>query len=56
MRKILGAIAFFLVLVSCEKQKEIPKAVGVRADGVMELNVMSFNIRYENDKDRGIRA
>ncbi|MBG7607653.1 MAG: endonuclease/exonuclease/phosphatase family protein [Verrucomicrobia bacterium] len=58
MRKIVGAgvVAGLLVLVSCDREKEIPKAVGVRDDGLMELNVMSFNIRYENDKDRGIRA
>lgn len=45
-----------LILVSCERKNEIPKAVGVREDGVMELKVMSFNIRYENDKDKGVRS
>jgi len=49
-------VAGFLSLSSCEREKEVPKAVGVREDGVMELKVMSFNIRYENDKDRGIRS
>lgn len=43
-------------MVSCEREGEVPKAVGVREDGVMELKVMSFNIRYENDNDIGIRA
>lgn len=58
VRNMMGAglIVGLLILVSCDSEREIPKAVGVREDGVMELNVMSFNIRYENDKDRGIRA
>ncbi len=58
VRKMIGAgvVAGLLALVSCKKEKEVPKAVGVREDGVLELNVMSFNIRYENGKDRGMRS
>jgi len=49
-------VACLGALVSCEREKEIPKAAAVREDGVMEIKVMSFNIRYENDNDRGIRS
>ena len=33
-----------------------PKAVAVVADGGMELQLMSFNVRYENREDPGSRA
>ena len=58
MRKVFGIVlvACLGALVSCEREKEIPKAAAVREDGVMEIKVMSFNIRYENENDRGIRS
>ena len=45
-------------LASCRRTQELgpPKAVAVRDDGVLELNIASFNIRYENDGDTGERA
>lgn len=33
-----------------------PKAVAVATDGRLELKLMTFNIRYENDEDAGARA
>lgn len=35
---------------------EPPKAVAVRQDGAVELNLMSFNLRYESADDRDSRA
>lgn len=33
-----------------------PKAVAVREDGVIDLNLISFNLRYQNPGDAGERA
>ena len=44
------------MVVGCERREEVRRAVGVREDGVMEVKVMSFNIRYENAQDEGVRA
>lgn len=43
---------------SCRRERESPppKAVAVRADGVLALSLMSFNIRYENPEDLESRA
>ena len=43
---------------SCQRERESepPKAVAVRADRALELNLMSFNIRYENPEDRESRS
>ncbi len=42
---------------SCRGRKSAPlKATAVRADGALELNLMSFNIRYENPEDLGSRS
>lgn len=43
-------------LVGCERNEEVPRAVAVREDGVMELGLMTFNLRYENRKEAGRRA
>jgi len=44
-------------MTACEEpEDEIPKAVAVSLDGAMELSVMTFNIRYENQRDSGPRA
>ena len=45
-------------LLSCQRNRTValPKAVPVRADGALELRLMSFNVRYENDEDTGSRA
>ncbi len=46
-----------LSLIACKKTRSppIPKAVAVRADGVLELNLMSFNLRYEHAEDSATR-
>ena len=40
-------------LTSCQRSRALgpPKAVAVRDDGAIALNLMSFNIRYENPDD-----
>ncbi|MEY3897014.1 MAG: hypothetical protein RLZZ214_2535 [Verrucomicrobiota bacterium] len=49
-----------LLLVSsgCRRERvvEPPKAVAVRADGAVELRLMSFNVRYETPEDLGGRS
>jgi len=49
-------LAVGLFLVGCERDDEVPKAVAVREDGVMELNLMTFNLRYENRNETGRRS
>ena len=49
-------IAGVVVFGACEKKQEIPRAVAVREDGILEVKAMSFNVRYENGGDRGVRA
>jgi endonuclease/exonuclease/phosphatase family metal-dependent hydrolase len=51
-------LALGLAVVSCrrERHEQSPKAVAVRADGAIALTVMSFNVRYEEPRDRGARA
>jgi endonuclease/exonuclease/phosphatase family metal-dependent hydrolase len=39
-----------------ERVSNPPRAIPVRADKAIVLNVMSFNIRYENDGDAGSRS
>jgi endonuclease/exonuclease/phosphatase family metal-dependent hydrolase len=55
------SIAILLILlcllIGCEKkQKETPKAVAVSLDGSMEIGLMTFNLRYENNQETGKRA
>lgn len=54
-------ICLILLLVGaagCRKNRELgpPKAVPVAQDGRLELRLMSFNIRYENDGDVDSRS
>src|SRR6478735_2020558 len=43
----------WLCLAGCERSRALgaPKAVAVREDGAIALNLMSFNVRYENTED-----
>lgn len=43
---------------SCRRERVLgpPKAVPVASDGRIELRLMTFNVRYENDEDVGSRA
>ncbi|MGJ8642261.1 MAG: endonuclease/exonuclease/phosphatase family protein [Luteolibacter sp.] len=51
---VMTVVAF--ILVSCDEKKTTPKAVPVSLDGSMELRLMTFNVRYENDNETGRRA
>ncbi|MEX1048496.1 MAG: endonuclease/exonuclease/phosphatase family protein [Akkermansiaceae bacterium] len=46
------------MLAGCERTRVLgpPKAVPVREDGALELRLMSFNVRYETQEDRGTRS
>lgn len=52
------AISVVAVVCGCEKNQVVdsPKAVPVRQDGAIELDLMSLNIRYENPGDVGSHA
>ncbi|MGE9270319.1 MAG: endonuclease/exonuclease/phosphatase family protein [Verrucomicrobiales bacterium] len=52
--KRLGAF-LFLILAGC-REDPVPQAVVVREDGQMEMQLCSFNIRYEGGKDEGWKA
>lgn len=54
MIRALGIL--LLVFVTSCREEEAPRAVAVREDGALELSLCSFNVRYENDRDRGWRA
>jgi endonuclease/exonuclease/phosphatase family metal-dependent hydrolase len=67
MRKIppmTARLTFFCLIcllasqTSCRRERVLgpPKAVPVATDGRIELRLMSFNVRYENDEDLGSRA
>jgi endonuclease/exonuclease/phosphatase family metal-dependent hydrolase len=45
-------------LCACQRSRASspPKALPVRADGVVELDLMSFNVRYESPEDRDSRS
>jgi endonuclease/exonuclease/phosphatase family metal-dependent hydrolase len=47
-----------LSATACRRSRVLgpPKAVAVATDGRLELKLMTFNIRYENDEDAGARA
>ena len=49
----LCLLPWFFTLTGCQRTRAIgpPKAVAVRADGAIALNLMSFNIRYETPED-----
>lgn len=46
-----------VLLCGCERRQILPppKAVAVREDGAIALRLVTFNLRYENDGDRGPR-
>jgi len=52
---LLGAV---IGLSGCQRTRETrpAKAVPLRSDGVLDLRLMSFNVRYENAEDWGQRA
>ncbi|MBK1828281.1 endonuclease/exonuclease/phosphatase family protein [Haloferula rosea] len=48
-------LIMLLVAGGCRKE-EPPRAVPVSLDGALELQLCSFNIRYEGDQDRGWKS
>ena len=55
MKKSFWVLLLIFVLRSCQEEAP-PKAVAIREDGVLELKLCSFNVRYEGDQDKGWRA
>lgn len=55
--RIAAVAAFALVLAGCEKRQsaEPPRATQVRPGAALELRLATFNVRYENEEDRGDR-
>lgn len=51
----MGIAAALFLVAACEREKRVPRAVAVSEDGAMEVSVMTFNIRYENEDDKGWR-
>ena len=57
--RLLGIFVLFalaVLLAGCDKGEAVPRAVPVSEDGSMELKLMTFNVRYENDDETGRRA
>ena len=54
----LSLIPLLMGISSCRRERESgpPNAVAVREDGAVALNLMSFNIRYENSEDLESRS
>ncbi|MES2923034.1 MAG: endonuclease/exonuclease/phosphatase family protein [Verrucomicrobiota bacterium] len=54
----LCLLACLVGVSGCQRNRDLgtPKAVAVREDGALALNLMSFNIRYENPGDRESRS
>lgn len=52
----MGIAAALWLVAGCEREKRVPKAVAVSEDGSMEVNAMTFNIRYENGGESGRRS
>jgi endonuclease/exonuclease/phosphatase family metal-dependent hydrolase len=54
----LCLICLLLSHASCRRERALgpPKAVPVATDGRIELRLMTFNVRHENDDDVGSRA
>ncbi|NJM36881.1 MAG: endonuclease/exonuclease/phosphatase family protein [Akkermansiaceae bacterium] len=54
----IWAVIGFLGNAGCQRGRSlgVAKAVPVREDGVLELQLMSFNVRYENSAELGDRS
>jgi endonuclease/exonuclease/phosphatase family metal-dependent hydrolase len=56
---IMIALALALGCAACRKKPAVAVSlppVPVRSDGVIELRMATFNVRYENDEDRDFRS
>jgi endonuclease/exonuclease/phosphatase family metal-dependent hydrolase len=54
--RFMGIAAALFLVAGCEREKRVPKAVAVSEDGSMKLKAMTFNLRYENEGDKGRRS
>ena len=54
--RLIGIAAALWLLSGCEREKRVPRAIAVSEDGAMVVKAMTFNIRYENDGDKGRRS
>lgn len=54
----LALILLLACQAGCNRARALgpPKAIPVAADGKLDLRLMSFNVRYENNEDAGARA
>jgi endonuclease/exonuclease/phosphatase family metal-dependent hydrolase len=55
---LLVGFAAIAVLASCGRKQDngIPRAVPIAENGALDLRLMTFNVRYEHDGDRGSRS
>jgi endonuclease/exonuclease/phosphatase family metal-dependent hydrolase len=55
---LLMSVLWVLPMAACRRTRASgpPRAVPVAADGLMELRLMSFNVRYENPGDSGAKS
>ena len=58
LRLLLLCLLPVLACPGCRRERATaaPKAVAVREDGIVELRLMTFNVRYESPNDRDARA
>lgn len=56
MKAVSIVLGLLLALASAGCRESPPRAVEVRADGVLALTAVSFNLRYEGPQDEGWRA
>lgn len=54
----MACLCLLACLTSCRRARSLgpPKAVPVAADGSLDLKLVTFNLRYENHEDAGLRA
>ncbi len=56
MRGIYWVLMLLVILTGGCRKEAPPKTVAIREDGVLELTLCSFNVRYEGDQDKSWRA
>lgn len=55
MRRFCWILILSLLAGGCRKEAP-PRTVAIREDGVLELTLCSFNVRYEGDQDKSWRS
>jgi hypothetical protein len=56
MRGIYFVLMLLVILTGGCRKEAPPKTVAIREDGVLELTLCSFNVRYEGDQDKSWRS